>query len=216
MDATRRFSRRRRIPTRYALISANPAIDPAHRREKVVLGGRDPEPARSPSGLPLPHALSAHAGALPSGGAKAAHYGWGAIRRVPLSAGARVMPIVAFQQLIGKTLFHSSLRHQRWQDVTASRYLRAISRATAGAEVGASARNLRLPPPGNGHSRSGHSGRASVSFEPAAGAFKPSGQRWNGRVWRQLQPRRGHGRHAGRICCSERNRACARRSDGRR
>ena len=167
-------------PYSYALISANPEIDPAKRREKIVLAGEIPSPLAPPSGLPLPHALPAHAGALPSRGAKAARYGWGAIRRVPLSAGARVTP--TFNSNSAKSLRpNSRLRTFSIAETGGYVYLSAISRAIAGAEVGTLARAQGLPP------------RVTVSvpvrlFPSRLGlpsspqrvhALKPSGQRWN-------------------------------------
>ena len=48
-----------RHPYTQALISAIPAVDPARRRQRVVLVGRDPEPHRSATGLPIRAALPA-------------------------------------------------------------------------------------------------------------------------------------------------------------
>ena len=62
---TRAVFRAPRHPYTHALLSANPVIDPEHRREKLVLAGEIPSPSQPALGLPLPHPLPAGAAALP-------------------------------------------------------------------------------------------------------------------------------------------------------
>ena len=54
---TRAVFRAPRHPYTHALLSANPVIDPEHKRAEAGAGRRDPEPVAAAVGLPLPHAL---------------------------------------------------------------------------------------------------------------------------------------------------------------
>ena len=47
---TRAVFRAPRHPYSHALLSANPVIDPEHKRQKLVLSGEIPSPSRPPSG----------------------------------------------------------------------------------------------------------------------------------------------------------------------
>ena len=47
---TRTVFRAPRHPYTHALLSANPVIDPEHKRQKLVLSGEIPSPSRPPSG----------------------------------------------------------------------------------------------------------------------------------------------------------------------
>ncbi|MGH7050645.1 MAG: oligopeptide/dipeptide ABC transporter ATP-binding protein, partial [Acetobacteraceae bacterium] len=58
-----------RHPYTLALLSAQPSLDPLHRRRRVLLPGEPPSPTDPPSGCVFrtrcPHALSACADAVP-------------------------------------------------------------------------------------------------------------------------------------------------------
>ena len=80
-------------PYSHALISANPEIDPAKRREKIVLPGEIPSPLVATARLPLPYPLPAGGTALPRGGAEAAPNRQRARRRLPFPPGFSLMLI---------------------------------------------------------------------------------------------------------------------------
>ena len=86
---TRAVFRAPRHPYTHALLSANPVIDPEHKRQQAGAVRRDPEPVASAARLPLPHALPASAGALPRRGAAADAGRRRPPLRLPFPAGQR-------------------------------------------------------------------------------------------------------------------------------